>query len=421
LGGTRVGRADGTNLDVGIGDGDATAVSLNLGWHTGGGWARATSDTRSRWVSVGGVVGVEPEHVDRIVVPDGENESHTAGEGLVHWAHTTLAEPVVVVALGGLDICAVVGLDGIVSRGDTWDVDVGVGDDDTVLDIETADFRESTAGGSSGGQELGDNGEWLGGIDTGESWAVEVLDTIAVRVEVASALVANTSRAVSITAVVAASTAAVRTIDCARMGGIGGRDGVGLPEIHFIAACAVFALSAVGAVGIWVPADVVGLTADELDVVGALRVAVTSSVLGTSLVVGELGHASVSVHLGEVDGTVETARKLGDINVEGELLSLHLELLVHGGAAWCHEVDTRTDVAASLELEGKSGSRSGDTVCTAIVGTFESAVLSASSAVGVGAVGSVPSVAIVAVGGTTDIVDPTPISIEDNAGALGGA
>jgi hypothetical protein len=322
--------------------------------------------------------------------------------------------------LDGLDICAVVGLDGVVCGRDTWDVDVGVGDDNTVLDVETADLAESTAGGSGSSQELSDDGEWLGGID-GHARAIEVRDTIAVRVEIATALVANTSSAVGITAVVTGSTTSVWAINCARMGGIGGSDRVGLPEIHLVTACAVFAGTSVGAVGSWVPADVVGLATDELDVVGALGVAVTSSVLGTGLVVGELGHASVGIHLGEVDGTIETARKLGDIDIESELLGLHVELLVHGRAAWCHEVDTRTDVATSLELEGKSVAGGGDTVSTAVVGTIESAVLSASSTIGGGAVGGVPGVSSVAVGRATDVMDPTPVSIEGDSGVLGGA
>ncbi len=49
---------------------------------------------------------------------------------------------------------------------------------------------------------------------------------------------------------------------------------------------------------------------DELDVTGALRVAVSRSVLGTRLVGWELGQTTVGVHLGEVESTVKTARRL---------------------------------------------------------------------------------------------------------------
>ena len=39
------------------------------------------SDTEVGSGGIGGVAGVEPEHVDGIVVPDGENEDTTAGSG----------------------------------------------------------------------------------------------------------------------------------------------------------------------------------------------------------------------------------------------------------------------------------------------------------------------------------------------------
>lgn len=45
------------------------------------------------------------------------------------------------------------------------------------------------------------------------------------------------------------------------------------------------------------PVENVGLSVDELDVVRALRVAVTSAVLGAGLVVLILGQATVGVHL----------------------------------------------------------------------------------------------------------------------------
>lgn len=49
------------------------------------------------------------------------------------------------------------------------------------------------------------------------------------------------------------------------------------------------------------------LAVDELQITGALAVAVSSSVLGSSRVGGVLGHAAISVHGDKVHGAIETA------------------------------------------------------------------------------------------------------------------
>ena len=158
---------------------------------------------------------------------------------------------------------------------------------------------------------------------------------------------------------------------------------------------------------------------NELDVTRALRVAVSSSVLGTSLVSWELGQATVGVHLGEVESTVQTARKVGNIDVEGELLVEKLEHLV--GRVACHEVDTRTDVLlgrSGHELEGESVAAGGDAVGTRVVGTVESAVGRTGNTVG--AESGIPGVSSVAVGGSRGRVEPAPVGVEDDlAGGLG--
>lgn len=58
---------------------------------------------------------------------------------------------------------------------------------------------------------------------------------------------------------------------------------------------------------------------------GALGVTVTSSVLGASLVGSVLGKTTIGIHLGEVECTVKAARKVGNINVEGEFLAQQVE------------------------------------------------------------------------------------------------
>ena len=156
------------------------------------------------------------------------------------------------------------------------------------------------------------------------------------------------------------------------------------------------------------------LAADELDVLRALRVTVASSVLGTSLVRGEPRHTTVLVHLREVDGAVETARKVRHVDVEGEFLVLEVPGSVLRLAV--HQVDTRADVGRAagvgdeVKLERRSASR--DTVCALVVSTVESAVSSASHVIG--AERRVPGVAGVAVGVAANIVDPAPVRVEDD-------
>ncbi len=114
-----------------------------------------------------------------------------------------------------------------------------------------------------------------------------------------------------------------------------------------------------------------------------MRVAVAGSVLSTSLVGWIFGHATISVHLGEVEGTVETAREGGDINIEGELLVEGLEDLV--GSVGVHEVGSGSDVgvgARSDELQGEGIAGGGDTIGSAVIGTVESAVGSAGGRIG---------------------------------------
>ena len=107
------------------------------------------------------------------------------------------------------------------------------------------------------------------------------------------------------------------------------------------------------------------LAVDELDVVRALGVAVAGTVLGAGDVAWEAGLATVSVHLDEVEGAVETTGEVRHVDVEGELLVLQVEHLV-GGVILGHEVDTRTDVLGVRtlrhELERERVPAGGDTV-----------------------------------------------------------
>lgn len=147
-----------------------------------------------------------------------------------------------------------------------------------------------------------------------------------------------------------------------------------------------------------------------------MRVAVASSVLGTSLVGAILGCTTISIHLREVERAIKAARKVGDVNVKSELLIEEVENLVV--AVVCHEVHTRTNVcllALSDEFHGERITASGDTVCATVVSTIERTVLGASRVVG--AQSLVPGVTGVAVSGITRGVRPAPIRVEYDGAA----
>lgn len=125
------------------------------------------------------------------------------------------------------------------------------------------------------------------------------------------------------------------------------------------------------------------LAVDELDVMRALCIAVTSSIFGTSLVAGVLSTTTISVHLGEVKRAVKTTGKVGDVDIEGELLVLELEQ--HVVIVICQEVHARADVglgASRDKFQGESIAGGGDAVRARVVGTVQSAVRGASRGVG---------------------------------------
>jgi len=159
------------------------------------------------------------------------------------------------------------------------------------------------------------------------------------------------------------------------------------------------------------------LSGNEFDITRALRVAVTSSILGASLVSGVLGHTTVRVHLDEVESSVEATRKLGDVDFEGELLPEDVEHLILGVVL--HKVDSRADVGAGHELEGEGTTAGGDTVGTRVVGALESAVGRTGDVVGTER--AIPSLSSVAVGEATGIVDPTPVGVEGDGRGFAGA
>jgi len=161
---SREGGSDITKLDVGEDNKGVGLLRFHIGGDTGGGGARSTKDTGVGGGLVERIGAVEPQHVGRIVVPDGHDQDHSLGEGTSHLGHTTQAGEDVGITEGGLLSSAELVAERV-PLSHSGDVDLGVLEDDTVLDVDAADLLECARGSTSGGQELSDNGHLLGGVD----------------------------------------------------------------------------------------------------------------------------------------------------------------------------------------------------------------------------------------------------------------
>lgn len=101
-------------------------------------------------------------------------------------------------------------------------------------------------------------------------------------VDIATVLVADTLVTLLAIAALGALTSE-ETVLLAGMGRVGRGDGVGLPDIHLRAACAILATAGVLVLGRRLPAHRVGLSVDPLDVVGTLSIAITWLLVSKSL------------------------------------------------------------------------------------------------------------------------------------------
>jgi len=116
-------------------------------------------------------------------------------------------------------------------------------------------------------------------------------------------------------------TALLLSLDCAWMSSEGRSNLVSLPDVHFSAAASIFTRSR-----LWVPSFDIGFTIDELDVVGALSITVSSSKLSAGIITISL--VSSLFHINEVESTVDTTWQRGSVDGDGELLSEKLEHFV---------------------------------------------------------------------------------------------
>merc|ERR1712216_858055 len=93
---------------------------------------------------------------------------------------------------------------------------------------------------------------------------------------------------------------------------------VGLPNVDLSAATPILASSRVGVGCTRLPTLNIGLTIDELEIVGALGITISSAILGTSISIFCL--ATICIHLHKVQSTIEATTQLGIIHCVRELL-----------------------------------------------------------------------------------------------------
>lgn len=249
-------------LDVGESNGRVGLVLLEPGWVTAVSGAGTTGNTGLVGISIGGVVGVEPQHADGVVSPDGHDKDVAALQRVAHFNQTAELVVLVPVLEDVLLVDAEFVGDGVAS-GDAGNVDDSIVNDNAVLDVLAADLNQVTVVGAVVGDELGNDSNLLGSVD-GELGArsVEITDTHTEGVDVATVLVANAI--VPLGTVTALSTlAAVLALNRAGVGGVSVGDLVGFPDVHLGTAGTVPAVTGVLVALRGVPSLNVGLTVDH--------------------------------------------------------------------------------------------------------------------------------------------------------------
>lgn len=258
-----VGRADFAELDVGEEDLGVGLIGLDVLGVSGCDRASATSDTRLVWVGISRVVGVEPEHVGEVVVPDGHNKDVSLCQRLAHLRHATLGAEGIIVIESFADVCAKAFSNGIVGL-DSGDFGTGVIDDLSVLNVEAADLDEVAVVLTIVGDKLGDDGHFLAGVDgVGGALAIETAFAEAEGVEITAIGIANgvvTTSGWAVASLASDQAELSAGMRCVRSG-----DLVGLPNIHLSAASAPIADPCIG-VGLGgLPTGNVGLKKRHID------------------------------------------------------------------------------------------------------------------------------------------------------------
>lgn len=187
-------------------------------------------------------------------------------------------------------------------------------------------FNQISSISAVGRDELGNHRHGLGGIKH-HTRSIERLISHAERIEIATVLIAYS--AVPVISITAISTVAPSlTSYVAWVGSVSVRNGVGFPDIKFRATGSVQTSTGVGVVGGRGPVYDVGLSVDELDVMWALSIAIPSSILSSCMICRKLRKSTVSLHFHKVKCTVQTARKIRDVDIDSKLSVLQLEHLI---------------------------------------------------------------------------------------------
>jgi len=179
--------------------------------------------------------------------------------------------------------------------------------DVSILNKDSLDFDEFTGGGLIISMELGHNSEWSSGINLeGRSWTEEVGNTSSEWVKIATILITDTSNiSVSVTTFIFVVTF-VKAIVHARMCSESTRDGIGFPNIHLSATSTPLTFTGVWIRWGWVPSIDVTLSINELDILWALSITISGTILSTSFVLWISRFTSILFHFDEVESSVKT-------------------------------------------------------------------------------------------------------------------
>ena len=149
---------DATELDVAEVDSGFSLLTLDLAGNARVLGAGASGTAGHLGVAVWGVVGVQPEHVSLVVVPQAHDQDMAAGKGLAHDLEATLDGVVIIVVEGNLVVLAELLGDGVELL-EALDVHDRVLNDVAVLDVLAADLNKLAGVGAVSSDELGDDSD----------------------------------------------------------------------------------------------------------------------------------------------------------------------------------------------------------------------------------------------------------------------
>ena len=241
-----------------------------------------------------------------MVIPETHDEDHTVLHGIAHLFETTLGLVVVLVSEGSLGVLAHLVSDGIVLSTHGVNGSLWMLNNLSILDELSSNLGKVAIGISV---ELSNNGKWTGGVNS-LAFTIEVSCAGSEWIEITAILVADSIKSMTGGVVTAGHwiLAFCLSIKVARMRCESRGDLVSLPDIKLGAAATPLSESGIGVSRRWVPVEGVGLSINELDVMRALSITVTSSIFGAGLVT--IAMVSIFGHLDEVKSTIDTARHI---------------------------------------------------------------------------------------------------------------